>query len=100
MNDDDREKVRAKLEAVDVLSKELHLLIESPFREDDPNRLPARERYGRDVHFRALVDMMRMHLHAANYTPTELREAVILAATIHAERWIPRSTFIVEGPIR
>lgn len=41
------------------------------------------ERYQRDPVFRALVDTMRSQLRACQVTPSELREAVILAAQMH-----------------
>ena len=47
------------------------------------NRLPADERYQRDPVFRALVDTMVYTITRSNYTPTELREAAMLAAVIH-----------------
>jgi len=53
------------------------------------NRLSVEERYRRDPVFRTLVDMMHAHLHQwTSYTPTELREAVILAATMHETRCV------------
>lgn len=44
------------------------------------------ERYGRDAQFRMLVDLLHVQIMDCNYTPTELREAVILAATHYEER--------------
>lgn len=41
-------------------------------------------RYRRDNHFRQLVDMMEAHMHNASFTPTEMRDASLLAA-IHFE---------------
>ena len=52
----------------------------------DHNRLPASERYQRDPVFRALVDAMVYHVRKGEFTPTELREASILAATIYDTR--------------
>jgi len=46
----------------------------------ESNRLPASERYLRDPAFRNLVDVVEGLIWRAEYTPTELREAVILAA--------------------
>ena len=47
-------------------------------------RLSPEARYARDPWFRTLVDVLTAHLERSefrdNYTPTELREAVILAA--------------------
>jgi len=48
------------------------------------NRLRPDERYQRDEHFRALVDLMTNAIASAQYTPTEMREAALLAA-IHYE---------------
>lgn len=47
------------------------------------NRLTPDERYVRDAMFHHLVDYLRASIEQAQYTPTELREAVILAATHH-----------------
>lgn len=41
------------------------------------------DRYQTDSAFHALVDMLQAQLHGGNYTPTELREAVMLAATLY-----------------
>jgi len=48
------------------------------------------ERYLRDTAFRTIVDMLEHLIREAKYTPTELREACILAA-IHYEMTKPRS---------
>ncbi len=48
-----------------------------------------RERYLRDPHFAAMVDMMVKHIMACDYTPTEIREAAMLAAIIYEERKAP-----------
>ena len=61
----------------------------TPFKSDRPNepsRLTPEERYNRDPMFHYLVHVLLDELQAARYTPTELREACILAATIHEER--------------
>lgn len=47
------------------------------------NRLPVRDRYRRDPWFRTIVDTLLALLRRGEYTPTELREALILALTIH-----------------
>jgi hypothetical protein len=44
-----------------------------------------KDRYQRDNHFRALVDMMVDNIHQCNYTPSEMRDAAILASIIHEE---------------
>lgn len=64
----------------------------------DPARLTPGERYQRDATFHWLVDTMRSALEAAEYTPTELREAVILAATIH-EQTAVRSILLDESVV-
>jgi len=56
-------------------------------------RLPVEERYHRDATFRQLVDWMMYHIRTADYTPTELREAAILAATMHERYTIRASRF-------
>jgi len=55
-----------------------------------PNRLAPEDRYQRDPMFRTLVDMMEQQIHLGNYTPTELREAAILAALIHESHTLRR----------
>lgn len=47
------------------------------------NRLSPHERYHRDSTFAALVNMLEHALWQCDYTPTELREAVMLAAERH-----------------
>lgn len=54
----------------------------------DDNRLPADLRYLRDAAFKYLVDSLEALIHKGTYTPTELREAIILAAT-HYEMHTP-----------
>jgi hypothetical protein len=58
------------------------------------NRLSPEERYKRDPTFATLVTVLEMQLHQGNYTPTELREACILAAIRQEERTIQRRYFI------
>ena len=41
----------------------------------------ATHRYNHDPAFKKIVDMIEYQLHCASYTPSELREAVLLAAT-------------------
>jgi hypothetical protein len=58
------------------------------------NRLPPADRYRRDPHFAVLVDTVYMQmLEPAHYTPTELREAVMLAAIMFEDRRT-RSIFV------
>jgi hypothetical protein len=44
-------------------------------------RVAAADRYESDPAFAAIVDVIYMHICEGTFTPTELREAVILAAT-------------------
>jgi len=45
----------------------------------------VRERYLTDVHFHTLVDMMVSQIEQCQYTPSEMREAAILASIIYNE---------------
>lgn len=45
-----------------------------------------RDRYLNDDMFKRLVDMMVAHLHQAMFTPSEMREAAIMASIIYAEQ--------------
>jgi hypothetical protein len=56
--------------------------------------MPPRDRYERDPHFRALVDVLYHHIEAAHFTPTEIREAAILAQIRYEERR-PRRHFLL-----
>lgn len=58
------------------------------------NRLPASERYLRDPAFRNLVAVLEALIYKAEYTPTELREAVILAA-IHVNNCKPAAPVVL-----
>lgn len=64
------------------------------------NRLEPRDRYGRDPQFSHLVNMLRSLIHRAEFTPTELREALILALTIEEQEkphgpWVVRDGKLV-----
>lgn len=47
------------------------------------NRLPAEARYLRDPLFKCLVDAMYGAIRRGEMTPTEVREAAMLAATMY-----------------
>ena len=47
--------------------------------------MTARERYKRDAQFKQLVDMNFVMIAEAQFTPTELREAAVLAAIKYEE---------------
>ena len=44
-----------------------------------------RERYHNDPNFNRLVDMMRSAIESAEFTPTEIREAAMLAQIMYEE---------------
>jgi len=48
--------------------------------------MEPRERYLQDTWFNRLVDMHRLYIRHGRFTPSELREAVILAATMEEDR--------------
>jgi hypothetical protein len=50
------------------------------------SRLGPRDRYLRDPAFHALVSLMVHAIELRDYTPTELREAIMLAAKMVEER--------------
>lgn len=52
------------------------------------------ERYCRDPQFKTLVDTVEMMIHRCEYTPTELREAVILAAIRHESRTVKVNSYL------
>lgn len=45
-----------------------------------------RDRYHNDPMFKILVDMLYFHIEQAKFTPTEIREAAMLAQIIYEER--------------
>jgi len=52
--------------------------------------MSPRERYLNDAQFRALVDVMLFQIEQANFTPTEIREAAMLAAIIYSQTHVTR----------
>lgn len=63
------------------------------------NQLSPEERYRRDRDFAYLVDCMTAMVDRCHYTPTELREAALLAATMHWDR-TPRVFYVdAEGQV-
>jgi len=60
-------------------------------------RLTPAFRYRHDPAFSALVTMMESYLHTADFTPTELREAVILAAIRYESRRVPKHVTVFSG---
>lgn len=55
--------------------------------------MTPQERYERDPQFHALVNVMRQYITQAQFTPTEIREAAVLA-TIHHESYLVRHIYI------
>jgi hypothetical protein len=47
--------------------------------------MKIRERYMNDTHFHALVTMMMSEIERARFTPTEIREAAMLAQIMYEE---------------
>lgn len=65
----------------------------------DPFNGPTvEERYARDPHFRGLVDILEHQIRLANYTPTEIREAAMLAQIHYESTRIDRHIHII--PLR
>jgi len=52
--------------------------------------ITPRDRYYNDSHYHALVDLMVAHIQNCNYTPSEMRQAAILASIIYEEHRIKR----------
>ena len=51
-------------------------------------RIEPMERYSSDPAFKMLVDILLSQLSGSDFTPTELREAAMVAAVIHETRTI------------
>ena len=62
--------------------------------------MTVRERYQSDPMFHAIVDMLLQELQRSQFTPTELREAVILAATIHESQTVRPPCMLTRGQYR
>ena len=61
------------------------------------SRQTAAERYHHDITYRKVVQMMENLMHEAQLTPSEIREAAVLAS-IHYEETTVRSCHIVLTP--
>jgi hypothetical protein len=57
------------------------------------------EQYKYDPKFRQIVDILRNELMCYEFTPAELRQAVILAATMHADQNIKPLIYIDEAKL-
>ena len=61
---------------------------------DEEEAMTPEERYRRDTQFKMLVDLLEAQIYRANYTPTELREAAMLAA-IHYDTINMRRSYLL-----
>lgn len=52
------------------------------------------EKYSNDPSYRLLVDFLCMQIEKCNYTPSELREAAIFAATRHEQLNCTRQIYV------
>ena len=59
--------------------------------------MEPRERYQRDPHFFALVNMLRAQIERAQLTPTEIREAAMLAQIMYEETNVRRMWIFPPG---
>lgn len=60
--------------------------------------MTPQERYERDPAFRVLVDTIHLWIRKAQYTPTEVREASMLAAIHHDSMTLSRHSVLPEEP--
>jgi hypothetical protein len=70
------------MKALDTLSRVPH--------RGPEMRLSPERRYQHDAVFHNLVDTLVQAIENCDYTPTEIREAAVLAAIIHEERSVRR----------
>lgn len=65
--------------------------------------MTLRDRYYKDNYFHTLVDMMVAQIQDCNFTPSEMREAAILASIIYEEHNLRDYTIVeqeMEGALR
>ena len=58
------------------------------------------ERYHEDPAFQSLVDLMQVELERGQFTPTEVREAAMLAQILHEDRHPRPTTFTRDDVMR
>jgi len=58
-----------------------------------------REKYNNDIQYKALVDFMVKIIHECKYTPSEMREASLLASIMYEEQTI-RPKFNVDQTVK
>ena len=56
-----------------------------------------RERYNNDPNFHSLVSLMVAHFERCFYTPSEMREAALLASIIYEEHHIRKMVVVNDG---
>jgi len=74
----------------------------TPVNDPPHNRmLSVWDRYQQDAEFRQLVDTLTAILFRAEYTPSELRQAVILASMQYDEHRLSRMPIMImpDGPV-
>jgi len=62
--------------------------------------MTVRERYENDPVFHACVDQMQSVLESAQFTPTEMREAAMLAQILYEERHVRPIVFTRDDVIK
>ena len=72
-----------------------HAIPDMEGTEPRPNMLSPEERFQRDPTFRTLVYVLTAQIDQAKYTPTELREAAMLAC-IRYENMTLRKIFVFQ----
>jgi len=61
--------------------------------------LTIREKYYTDPVFHNLVDVLYYQIEQANYTPSELRQAVLLAAILYEEKHVSPKIILREKAV-
>ncbi len=56
--------------------------------------MTPKDKYRNDVYYHNLVDVMISYIQKCNYTPSELREAALLASIIYEEQRMPKRMLI------
>ena len=65
--------------------------------EPPRERLTPARRYRDDPRFHALVSVMESYIHMGQFTPTEVREAALLATVHYEMRQFPSFTHLLSG---
>jgi hypothetical protein len=59
-----------------------------------------RERYERDPAFRNLVEFIRATIERGEFTPTEIREAAMLAQILYEDMHVRTTTFTLDDVLK